>query len=65
MLVFDNERSLKLDEEIINTLSRLVKSQQGAIKNEDKIKFLLKERKVIYEVFMKVNEERQVLSLIK
>ena len=62
MLVFDHEKSQKLDEEIITTLSDLLQNQKEVKQKSEKQEFLLKERKIIYDLFMRVNEERRVLS---
>ncbi len=60
MLVFDHDRSQKLDEEIIATLSELLQSQKQVRQKNEKQEFLLRERKVVYDLFMRVNEERRV-----
>lgn len=62
MAEFDHEKSLELDEEIIGTLSSLLKNQKLIKQKEHKTQFLLNERKIIYELFMRVNEERRVTS---
>jgi len=66
MVEFDHEKSLEFDEEIIEILSSLLKDQKLIKQKEQKAEFLLNERKIIYELFMRVNEERRVtFSLIK
>ena len=60
MSSFDKEKSQKLDEEIISTLSSLLENQKSIKQREEKEEFLLKERKIIYDLFMRVNEERRV-----
>ena len=60
MITFDHEKSQKLDEEIIQTLSSLLEKQKNIIERTEKEAFLLKEREIIYELLMRVNEERRV-----
>jgi len=59
-LVFDNEKSQRLDDIIIATLSQMLQSQNSAHHKINKREFLVKERKVLYDLFMQVNEERRV-----
>lgn len=59
-LVFNNEQSQKLDDLIITTLSNMLESQNSVRQKVDKHGFLVKERKVLYDLFMQVNEERRV-----
>ncbi len=61
MLTFDHDKSQKLDEEIISTLSNLLQNQKQVKQKVEKQEFLLKERKIVYDLFMRVNEERRVL----
>jgi hypothetical protein len=61
MATFDQEKSQELDEEIIGTLSSLLENQKHIKQKEEKEQFLLKERKAIYDLFMRVNEERRVI----
>jgi len=61
MATFDQEKSQELDEEIIGTLSSLLEKQKYIKQKEEKEQFLLKERKAIYDLFMRVNEERRVI----
>jgi hypothetical protein len=60
MFAFDIEKSQRLDEEIVRTLSSLLESQKLIREQEEKERFLLRERKIIYDLFMRVNEERRV-----
>ena len=60
MITFDHEKSQKLDEEIIQTLSSLLEKQKHIIERTEKEAFLLKEREILYELLMRVNEERRV-----
>ena len=64
MLTFDHDKSQKLDEEIISTLSELLQNQKQVKQKTEKQEFLLKERKVVYDLFMRVNEERRVNLVI-
>ena len=60
MKSFNNEESEKLDEEIITALGTLLESQKTVQENIEKKEFFLKERKMIYKLFIRVNEERRV-----
>ena len=60
MLTFDNDKSHELDEEIVQALNNLLEDQKSIGWKSGKQEFLLKERKTIYELLMKVNEERKV-----
>jgi len=64
MLTFDNEKSKKLDEEIVNALVILLENQKSIQDNIEKQDFFLKERKMIYKLFIRVNEERRVCLFI-
>jgi len=64
MFTFDIEKSQRLDEEIVKTLSSLLESQKLIKEQEEKERFLLRERKIIYDLFMRVNEERRVGFLL-
>lgn len=58
MLKFDHDKSEELDGRIMETLSSLLEDHSLA---KGKHEFFLRERKVILELFLKVNEERRVL----
>ena len=60
MLTFDHDKSQKLDEEIVTTLSDLLENQKQIKQKGEKQDFLLRERKIVYDLFMRVNEERRV-----
>ena len=61
MLAFNNEKSQELDEIISMNISELLKRQEFITDKNEKYEFLIKERKVIYELLIKINEERRVL----
>ena len=61
MMIFDSEKSHELDEGIMITISNLVESQKLLKENTEKQEFLVKERKIIYNLLVRVNEERQVI----
>jgi len=54
---FDCKQSEKLDEELVSTLSSLLGSQKSIGQKEE---FLLKERKLVYDLLTRINEERLV-----
>ena len=60
MLTFDNDESQKLDEEIVRTLSSLLKSQESIKQKYEKEQYFQNERKSLYDLLTKVNKERQV-----
>jgi len=62
MLAFDQDKSQRLDEEMVSTLSTLLKNQKLIKQKEEKEEFFLNERKVLYNLLMKVNKERRVIS---
>ena len=57
MLKFDHDKSEELDEQIMKTLSSLLEDHNTTKRKQE---FFLKERKVVLELFLKVNEERRV-----
>ena len=61
MLTFNNEQSQELDEVISRNISELLKTQESITDKNEKYEFLIKERKVIYELLIKINKERRVL----
>ena len=60
MLKFDNEKSQQLDEKIITTLSSMLESQKNTRQRINKQEFLVKERKILYDLIVRINEERRV-----
>jgi len=62
MLRFDNDKSQKLDEELIAVLSDLVNSQELVKEKVARYNFLIRERQIIYNLLIRVNEERQASS---
>ena len=62
MLIFDHDKSQKLDEQIVKALSTLMKDQTTIKQKEEKLELLIEERKILYNLFMEVNEERQVYT---
>ena len=61
MLEFDLDKSQRLGNGILNTLSQLVKEHELARGEREKYKFFLREREIVYALFKKVNSERQVI----
>jgi len=64
MSSFDVKRSEELDQEIITTFSSLLANQKLLKEREEKEEFLLKERKIIYDLLTQVNEERIVSFIL-
>lgn len=60
MLKFNNEESQKLDEEIIAIFSGMLECQKSSQQKLNKQQFLVRERKILYDLFRRVNEERRV-----
>eukprot|EP00831_Metopus_contortus_P056123 TRINITY_DN4776_c0_g1_i3.p1 TRINITY_DN4776_c0_g1~~TRINITY_DN4776_c0_g1_i3.p1 ORF type:complete len:229 (-),score=-1.31 TRINITY_DN4776_c0_g1_i3:196-882(-) len=70
MLTFDFEKSHRLDSEIGDILTMLLRENQNCRNTESRLAQMLRERKKMYELFVKVNDERKILrneniSLIK
>ena len=60
MSQFDQEVSKKLDTEILKTFSTLLETQKNIKEKDEQESFLLSERKIIYDLFMRVNDDRRV-----
>ena len=64
MINFNYEASIKLDKEISQALSDLANTQESLKDTYSRQKFLIKERKIIYQFLIKVNKERLVIQYI-
>ena len=60
MLKFDQDKSQKLDEDILTIFTNLMNEQKLAKQPTEKTNFISNERKLVYDLFVRVNEERQV-----
>ena len=60
MLKFNNEESQRLDDDIIGIFSGMLECQKSNQQRVNKEQFLIKERKILYDLFRRVNEERRV-----
>lgn len=57
---FNFRQSEELDEEIVSTLSSLLADQKTLKEKEEREEFLLKERKMAYDLLARINGERIV-----